>query len=126
MQFNNEEFKRFRVAMKKALAEVEKEFGVEVEVGNIKYSESSFTITTNVLNGGKEEALKKEFENLCTLYGLKKDDYGKTFLYNNVKTTIIGIESNRRKYPIVVKDENGKEFLMTTSGVKEALNKATV
>lgn len=121
MQFTKGEFAKFREAMKKAVSEVEKEFGVGIEFGAISYDSTQFTIKTTVMNGSVEEAQRKRFEEYAVLYDLKPSDYGREFQYKGLKTTIIGLETNRKKYPILVKDENGKEFLMTVSGVKACL-----
>lgn len=123
MIFNSEEFSRFRESIKKAVAGVEKDFGVEIEFGKISYTQNDFTIKTTVYNGSVEENRKREFEERAELYGLKPDDFGREFIFDGKKTWIIGLETSRKKYPIFVKDETGKEFLITISGAKSCLEK---
>lgn len=121
MKFNSEEFKRFRESIKNAVKDVEKEFGVEIEFSNISYAESQFTIKTTVFNGSVEDGKKADYMKLCGMYGLEEEDFEKWFNYKNKKTKIIGLETSRRKYPILVEDEDGKTFLMTADGVKKCL-----
>lgn len=113
MKFNSEEFNKFRESIKNAVKDVEKEFGVEIQFGKISYDETQFDIKTTVFNGSVEDGKKTEYLKLCGLYNLEKEDFGKWFSYKNKKTKIIGLETSRRKYPILVEDEDGKTFLMT-------------
>ena len=124
MNFNKEEFNKFRERMEEVVKEVEKEFGVEIKFGSISYAENDFTIKTTVFNGSADDKRKNEYLRLCTLYGLEESDLGKEFIFKGKKTWIIGFEASRRKYPVVVKDETGKEFLITIDGVKKCLGKA--
>lgn len=121
MNFNKEEFKRFREEIKKAVANVEKEFGVEVEFGNITYAQNEFNIKTTVHNGSVEDSKKQDFLKYAKIYGFDESDLGKKFIFKGRKTWIIGFEPTRRKYPVLVEDETGKQFLITIDGAKNAL-----
>lgn len=125
MDFNKNEFKRFREAIKKSVEGVEKDFGVEIEFGNISYTEDSFTVKTTVSNGNIEERRKNEFMKHYSLLSLPADSFGKEFIYKGLKTKIIGLELNRRKYPILVENEKGETFLMTSSGALNCLEKVS-
>lgn len=124
MNFNKNEFDLFRKDIKEAVKEVEKKFGVEITFGKISYDESHFTIKTEVANGSKEEGKRKEFEKYCTLYGLDKNDFGREFLYQGELCRFVGLEMNRRKYPIIIESVvTGKQILITEPGIKKLLGK---
>lgn len=123
MNFNKDEFKRFREEIKKAVASVEKDFGVEIEFGNISYTQNDFTIKTTVHNGSLEDSKKNEFLKYAGIYGFNESDLGKEFIFKGKKTWIIGFEPTRRKYPVLVEDESGTQFLITIDGAKKALSK---
>jgi hypothetical protein len=119
MEFTKNEFKLFREEMKKAVAELEEKFGVEINFGKITYDANSFKINTEVSNGSKEDAKKSEFKRYCARYNLKPEDYGKT-LENKGKTYIlIGLEMNRRKFPLLFECEDGKRTLFTTDVISK-------
>lgn len=124
MNFNKEEFDKFRKSMKEAVKKVEEEFNVEIDFGNISYKDKEFTIKTTVYNDTIEERRKSEYLSYCGIYGLEEADFGKEFMFKGKKTWIIGFDPKRRKFPIIVKDEAGREFLITIDGVKQCLGKA--
>ena len=122
MNFNKNEFDLFRKEIKNAVKGVEEKFGVEIEFSSIKYDDSQFTIKTTVLNGSKEEAMKKEFNKYCALLGLKEEHYGAIISHKNEQYKIVGLQLNRRKYPIEVENiVTGERILLTESGVKKKL-----
>lgn len=125
MQFTKKEFNDFRKEIKNAVKDVEKKFGVEINFENISYDadNTSFTVKTIVYNGDKDSVKKKEFETLAPLYGLEASDYNREVVYNGEKMRIAGIDTKRRKYPIIMKKENGQGLLFTESGIRQLLGR---
>lgn len=123
MNFNRNEFDLFKKEMKKAVADVEKTFEVEIKFGNISYSENDFKIQTQVCNGSVKEFREVEFSKICTSYGLTPSDFGKSFIHKNTTYTISGINTKKRKYSIITIDENGETVLFDKESVKRLLGK---
>lgn len=123
MKFDKIEFENFRRSIKAAVESVEKEYGVEVDFGNISYEQNKFTIKTTVFNGSAEENVKNNFFKYANLYGFEPEDLGKEFVFDKEKVKIVGFEPSRRKYPVVVEGEKGNKFLITIAGAKKALGK---
>jgi len=103
MEMNNENFAEFRKDFKDAVEYLERKWAIDISIGNISYSQSSFTTKMQVINGLKEDFDRQEFEKYATRYGLKPTDFHrevKDTNGNDVK--IIGISPKSRKYPIIV------------------------
>ena len=63
-----------------------------------RYDQTSVKFTVEF----KEE--QADFNKLCGMYGLKEDDYGKTFKNGTKTYKIVGFSPSRRAYPISCKD----------------------
>lgn len=108
MVLNREKIKQFRREMEKKLNEYAKEKGVQITIGHIKYDNTSFVAKVKVvLAGNQEEAERLEFEKDSSLFGLKKEDYGKEIKLSNmgkiVEYTLIGLSPKSSKYPLIVR-----------------------
>lgn len=121
MNFSKEEFKAFREEIKEAVSGVEKKFGVEIKFGSITYTDSDFKMKMDVSNGSIKEAKEVEFSRICTHYGLTQSDFGRSFTNKGKVYTISGIDTKRRKYPIMMTDEDGVTKLFTVDGIKRLI-----
>lgn len=110
MEFNKTNFNDFKKALSEATKNVEKQFGVEIEFGECKYDENSFTIKTEVFKESKNKMFEENFIIHCEEYGFKKEDLGKTFTQGADKIiyTILGLNLSNQEFPIVCIDENGE------------------
>lgn len=63
----------------------------------------------------------KDWEQYAESFGLQKDWLGKTFKHRSLMVTVIGIQATRIKYPVAVRNSNGKEMLLTAEEVIRAL-----
>ena len=115
MKMAKETLKAFRTDFKTAVAELEKKYGVVVDIGNILYSENSFTTKMTVTNGtSAEDAEKAAFDaNVWAVahYGLNASDYGREFATPRGVFKLVGIKTKSRKNPFVVRDVNGKQYV---------------
>lgn len=94
----------FKEKLAKINAEMEKEFGVSVNLmpgGNFGVTEinSKLQFTIQGVN-----PLAEDFKQYCALYGLNESDLNKTFNYKGATWEIVGLNIGRRKYPIVCKN----------------------
>lgn len=106
MEINQNTLKQFREDYEQAVKSLEEKYGVVIQAKNITYSDNSFHFKTEVTNGeSKAEIRKQDFEKYCSLYGLKPSDYLRSFEKEDNKAyAIIGINPNKRKYPIMIRD----------------------
>lgn len=113
-----------RKKINEALAQVE---GVSfTPIGTIQYSDKDFHFTikgyfseTAVAN---EDVGKVEFRLYAKRYGLSEDDYGKEVSIGGNTYTLCGIHTRNRKYPIIAKRTDGKNFKFSEKDVLYQLN----
>lgn len=121
--FNKQEFKNFRNDVEVALREVAEKYNVDIRAGKINYTEIDFNMKLEVkareVNGVSYE--QAEFNEYCVMFGFKESDYNKEFTYGNKKYNLIGFKPRSRKYPVLVKKEDGKTYKMTTEIVKQLI-----
>ena len=123
MIINKETLKLFRKDFKEAVKELEKDYGIEIELNKISYSENSFTGNIEVVNkiAGKS-ADQVKFEECCYRYHLKPTDYGSKFTYNHKDFILVGINTKAREYPIIGMGENGTRYKFPLRAVRELMD----
>jgi hypothetical protein len=108
-------------------ADLEKFFaerGLSVDLGSFSFDEDHFTTKMTVNAGSKSDAKQKAFVKNAFMYGLKADDYGKTFMSNGEEFRISGIKSRAKKYPITAdRVRDGQSYKFPASLVKSKLGK---
>lgn len=122
MEFNKAEFAEFRHVLKESLAKVEEQFGIEADVDTSKITywsaDKSFTIKLQFNAKGKDPK-KEDYIRYAEMYDLDPRWIGKTFKDFGGKTlTIVGLETSRRKFPIIVQDQAGHKALYTPDAIK--------
>lgn len=124
MAITREMLEAFREDFADVVKELEVKYGVIISLGRITYGYDSFEgKITAKLGNSKEDVMKKTWEQECGWFGFNKDDFGKQFTANDGKTyEIIGIDSGKRKYPIIIRDtRTGKTVRGTADWVKRFL-----
>ena len=106
MAFTRTELNSFRTDFASAVAKLEKQYKVEIGIGNISYTDQSFTsklkVTKTVTSDGKKTSSQEvEFNNLCFRFGLKKGDFKKRFSFNGSEFELTGFKPRSPKFPIV-------------------------
>ena len=73
--------------------------------------------------GGVQTPEAVHFQQLCSSYGLKLSDLGKTFTHQGQQYKITGLTSRRRKFPINAERKDGKMFKLSADLVKKGLGR---
>jgi len=123
MKITRTNLKDFRNDFKTALADLEKTYGVNIDLGNIKFTDNSFHSKMSVINVGGavgEDVEKLKFENDCKRYGFKGTDFNKTLISNGTSFKLIGLKPANTKYPCIVENYKGK-YKMSVRAVKRSL-----
>lgn len=111
-------------SIRTALAAVEVEHGVTIEVGGGSYtSTGEFTPKLRIMLAGAERA---EFEKYASSVGLEPSDFGREFRYGNKTLRIVGLNLRAPRYPIVGEDvKTGKKFKLPEENVRLRLREAS-
>lgn len=113
MSILNAEFSNFRSDFAIAIKHLEKKYELKMDLGNISYSESQFTVkltvdsTSKKALGGAKSVNEKNWNKNAPYYGFSKDDFGKTFTKNGRTFTITGWNSRSNKYKIILTSDRG-------------------
>lgn len=119
-----EKVQKFRVDFEKAVAKLEKDYDVEINLGSIRYSSTDFhgTLTVKTKTVAGMDHAQFEFEKLCNLYGLSKEYYGKSFpARNGLVLTVAGINSKARKDVVMLEGSDGKSYKASVEFVKSKI-----
>ena len=116
-QFTQTNLPQIRAAMNKAMEAVEKEFGIKIGLGNIKFSPDSFdlkmTVVTEKASGGIDSSVDPkwvaDYNRYYLSYGLQASALGKEFDFQGKKAKLVGSRVRADKQ-IVIKVEGNDKF----------------
>lgn len=114
--------KTLRDQLNAALVPLAKELGVTIRCGNASYSDNAVKFKLEVAVDGYDP-VKEEYEQLCLLYRLTKEQRGEAFTYNGHRYTLAGISAKARKFPIIATRDDGKRYKLPEHAI-EGLQKA--
>lgn len=123
-QFNRDNLKTMRAEIDAALKAVGEKHGLNLQIGNIKFSANEFhtklEVRTKTTSTGEAfDPYAAAWKRYCAGYGLPADGVGKTFTsFSGKKYTVRGINTKAAKYPVVVRGEDGKSYKFTVGEVK--------
>ena len=118
-----------REEINRALAPVATKNGIKLQLGNMSYSSTEIRMKLDAVllgEGGENLNDKNNFETYARMYGLEPSDYGKKFTTSKGEYTISGINTKKRKYPIVAKNNAGVAYIFESERVVELLKKSKV
>ena len=122
----SQKLETIRKDMKMALSMVEATHNLEFNIGKITYSSHTFRVSLEAAigkNGEEANLAQTKWDKECYGFGLTRADYGKRFESNGKFYTIVDIRPRATKRPIVVKDDQGTEFIIRAEIVKTALTR---
>tara|TARA_R110001592_G_scaffold77485_1_gene233137 strand:+ start:6325 stop:6720 length:396 start_codon:yes stop_codon:yes gene_type:complete len=112
--FQRQTVKNLRSEIENALAEISSRYGIDVNVGNARFSNTNvdFKLTLNVLGEGGTviTAEGKAFERVKNSYGFGHLSVGDSIKIDGSYYTVTGFNSRRRSYPISFVDNSGRSF----------------
>jgi hypothetical protein len=120
----NVDFEQFRKDFDKAVKSLGEQYGVSFSIGNIKYDDLHFTTTMtakkNQVNGISGE--QAEFNKYCKFFGLTPEHYNVEIILGGKKFKLYGFNHRARKNPLLIRDENGKEYIAERDCIKNITN----
>jgi len=104
-----------------------KELGIAIDLGHCTFQASHCRFQLNVAvkdSDGKAMTEDAEaFKHHARLYGFEPTDLGKAFVFQGQHYTICGFRPKSRKYPVIARSENSKEYKFACRSVLTALGK---
>ena len=114
--------KEFRLELKEAVKELEAKHKCKVELGNISYTEDSFTskMTVSDASISASDREKKEFEKFCMIYGFEAKDYLKEFTLQGKNFVLYGFKPKATKNTCKIREvSTGKDYMCPESTVNK-------
>ena len=106
---------QLRSAIEAAIKPLELEHGVAFEVGSANYNRTGCKFNFNVVEAQSPDQkgmnfLELTFRAKCESFGLRADDFGKSFIAHGETFTISGLKPKNRKFPVIATDNNGGSY----------------
>ena len=120
--FDKPTVKAIRMAMDKALATVEKEYGITIKTGNARFSGDEVTFKVKANTMGSDGTVNTREANMWNLYadmnGLGHLSVGDTVNLQGKSFTIAGWNTRARKSPVNITDAQGRGYKCSVDMVK--------
>ena len=114
--------KAIRLAMDKALAEVEAQYGIKISTGNARFTadEVTFKVKANVIDkfGTVLSKEAQAWDLYAPTQGLGHLSVGDSVQLQGKSFTIKGYNTRARKSPINIEDSNGRGYKCSVSMLK--------
>lgn len=119
MEINKTTIQAFRNDFKTAVAQLEQQYGVRIELGNARYTSDHFTskLTVSLVSstGEVKSPLAENLEVYRNIYNIPAEfTAGCKFSHRGSIYTLKGIDTKKRKYPVIV-EQNGKTYKVSAS-----------
>jgi hypothetical protein len=115
--------KVLRIAINKKLEELKVDFpDFDISVGNARYTDTKVTFSKLECvqngNGNGVSNDEAEYNKYVNLYNLPP--YGTTIALRGRKFVTVGFKARNRKYPVIVKGTDGKQYKLSEKQVATA------
>ena len=104
--------------IKAAIAKIEKEEGVSISFGSIKYNSAYYSASMKVSTTEKNEKVDGIYEGICKRLGFTQNVIGMTFQGNTGEMIITDIKTKNRKYPVIVQAKSGTCYKYSVEHIK--------
>ena len=123
--FNRKNLSEIRTLIDDALTKALKPYGLSGNIGRITFAEHDFRCQVSVACGDTSDAAKREWDKYCTFFGMKKEDFGRSFTTGKDAYVISGLKPKGRKYPILATatstEREGTTYKFSANRIKELL-----
>jgi len=117
-----------REAMRVALAKVEEEFGLKINIGTIKFTAESFKVDVSAMIGSEDPMLAgvdPKYVQELNKYLDFRHLFKKEVTLHNTKFTVVGMKPRSSARTLVARDQAGRLKLIPTFEVTMAMNAGT-
>lgn len=113
--------------MERELEAVAKKYGVQIDMGGGTYDPdgnfANFKVKVSTLSedGTAQTKEAEDFKRRAAMYGLSADMLGKSFELRGEMFTVTGLAAKAKKYPVLIKNSQGKDYKVSAQVVKSRL-----
>ena len=121
--FDKNNLGNVRAALDTALAQVEKEFGIKIKVGNIKFTAESFKASLEAMVGADDPVLAgvdPKYVQEIVKYINTKDLFKAETTIGGVKSTVVGMKPRTSGQTVVIRRSNDNSLRLVDIGLVKA------
>jgi hypothetical protein len=107
-KFDKPTLKMVREAIQSSLDGLQVDLGIQLKIGTMRFDDSTFTTKLEASLFG-HDPLAEEWEKYANRFGLDATWIGKKFHYIGKTYTIVGLDTKKRKYPVMTACD-GKKY----------------
>ena len=116
--------------MVRALEEFAVEYGITIvrNGGTLQHDQLSCVLKFKIALAGVDvsaERAKADWPKYCALFDLRPEWLGMKVIHSGAPLTIVGLQPNRQKFPVLVAPKSGNRFLITAEEVIRKLGATT-
>lgn len=123
MEITKNNLKQFRSEFKSTVKDLEKKFGVAIEMGNIRFGMSDFSTKLTVTSIGKiddgKSKTQAKFEAQASRFGFNKNDYNKTVKLQGKNYLFVGFKKGARKNTCMIESPQGTVYVTDANTVRQ-------
>jgi hypothetical protein len=116
-RFDNQNLKEIRIAINNAMKAINDQYGLNVSIGTIRFTESKFTTKMTATTAAIRTA---PIIHTSVTPGVKID-LGTTFMFRGTRFTITKIYSNRPKYKYIAVNARGTTYKWAEEQVRAGM-----
>ena len=118
-----ESVQRIQSKIKLAIASIEKEENIKIDFGITKSTPTNFVsqIHVNSLDSKDSLEVSNLYLEMSKRLGFSQNIIGLKFATEKGHREVIDIKLKNRKYPIIVKTLDGRQYKYSTDGIKRAV-----
>ena len=117
------DLKAFRKDVEKALEEVSKKYGVDIQAGNIRYGENDLTLKLNVTRNDVDVEVMNFNSNVKYFSKLKEDDYGRIINIKGKDYALCGFKPGNKFSVLARRVSDGATYGFTYDAIIHALGR---
>lgn len=120
-RFTKENLRQLRSRLDPVLAEIGKEFGINLTSGNISFSVGEFTLKVKgMATSAEAQADRQEsHRRMASIMGLDPALLGKVFTHKGHQVKIVGFDPRKPKFPVICDDlTTGKSMKYTEASIR--------
>lgn len=123
-RINKPEFKTLSERITDALKDIGDEYGVDFSInGGTVGTTATFKLNAAVRDAGNGvPAAQQTWNDFCGLYGLRKEWFGQTVVFNGQNFKVAGLLTGRTKNCVELLRSDGQGFITSPSAISSQLN----
>lgn len=124
MEMTREKIRNFKREFEENTKILAEKYDIKIELGNIRFDSQKFSTRMTCTNLGESSEKKVDtywFSVLKTVFGFEGNIGDSYRGLNGVVYTVVNLDDKKRKYPVILRGSDGKQYKNTVASVNSML-----